>query len=140
MTWNIEGVKSNIFVLKDVLLTKNPDFVFLSEPQVYQADIQQHMQYLSGCYSFHLNSEDLFDPELPFVKSRAHGGTLVLWRSELDPFVTVYNTATCSFQPIILKLPDCQVSVHFSIYLPTSGKDSDFISELANLRNCLEDV
>ena len=117
-----------------------PNFAFLSEPQTFQTDVHHFLKYLDGQYSFHLNSDDLQDPNLPLVQSRSYGGTLVLWKCELDPFVTVHLSPSSAFQPIILKLPGCRISAHVAIYLPTAGKDSEFISELADLQNCLEEI
>ena len=39
-------------------------------------DPQSHMDYFKGEYSSSLNSEDLYDPDLPMVSARAKGGTL----------------------------------------------------------------
>ena len=38
------------------------------------------MLHLRGEYDFALNSADLLDPELPLVKAKAHGGTMVMWK------------------------------------------------------------
>ena len=90
------------------------------------------------CYS--LNSDDVLDPELPLVMSRATGGTLALWRKWLDPYITVCQVSTSSFLPIILRLPGARTSIHVTLYLPTHGKDTDYVSELANLTNCINDL
>ena len=37
-------------------------------------------------------------------------------------------------------MPGLRVSIHVSIYLPTHGKDSEFVADLADLRNCLDDL
>ena len=87
LTWNCEGLKTNIFFLKNLLNTHNPIFASISEPQIYQCDVSSILQYLGEDYCWFLNSHDLQDPELPLVKSRAQGGTLMLWRNELDPFI-----------------------------------------------------
>ena len=93
---------------------------------------------MSHCYS--LNSDDLHDPELSLVKSKAVGGTLVMWRRCLDPYITVHPVQSSAFLPIVLQLPGAEISVHLALYLPTSGKEYEFVSELANLKNCLEDL
>ena len=91
-------------------------------------------------YCFHLNSDDLYDPELPQIKSRAVGGTLAMWRKWLDPHITVFPTQSSAFLPLILRLPGVRVSVHIVLYLPTHGKDPEFISELASLKNCIDEL
>ena len=138
MSWNCEGIKNNIFLIKSILAESNISFVFLSEPQLYQCDAGQIFQYINGEYCWHLNSDDLLDPELPLVKSRAHGGTLCLWLKELDPYVEVISTNTTAFLPIVLNKPGLKTSVHISLYLPTHGKETEFVSDLADLRNFLD--
>ena len=127
-------------MLKDVLSDQKVSLACLSEPQLFQCDAKQILQYVEGEYCWHLNSDDLSDPELPTVKSRAHGGTLMLWLKELDPYIEVINTKNTAFLPIILNMPGLRVSIHVSIYLPTHGKDSEFVADLADLRNCLDEL
>ena len=74
------------------------------------------------------------------VISRAHGGTLTLWLKELDPYIEVIATDTTAFLPIVLKMPGLQTTVHISLYMPTHSKDSEFVSDLAELRNCLDNL
>ena len=140
MTWNVEGIKANIHVLTDTLLSCLPDIAFLSEPQLFQTDLPQQMQYVHHEYCYWLSSDDLIDPELPLVKSRATGGTLVMWRKWLDPHISVHSVQSSAILPIILKLPRSRVSVHVALYLPTHGKDAEFVAELANLKNCLDEL
>ena len=140
MTWNCEGLKTNIFTLKIFLREKSPDLCFLSEPQLFQSDSQVTLDYIRGDYCFALNSDDSHDPELPLVRNKSVGGTLCLWRKWLDPFVTVLKLVSPSFIPILIKLPNYQTSIHVAIYLPTHGKDTEFISALADLGNCLEEL
>ena len=140
LVWNIECYKPHQHVLDEILLTNLPDLVFISEPQAYQADIVQLTRGVQHEYCHSLNSEDLFDPDLPHIKSRAVGGTLALWRKWLDPYIAPCTTQTSAFLPLILKLPGARLSVHIGIYLPTHGKDTQFISELATLKNCIEEI
>ena len=121
-------------------LSSLPDLVFLSEPQVYQTDINAYTTGLQHEYCYRLNSDDLLDPDLPQVKSRAIGGSLAMWRKWLDPHIVIHPTQSSAFLPLILQLPDTRTSVHIAVYLPTHGKDAEFISELANLKNCIDDV
>ena len=127
-------------MLKNVLSSYKVGLACISEPQLFQCDTYQIFQYLEGEYCWHLNSEDLLDPELPLVKTRAHGGTLMIWLKELDPYVEVITNTSTAFLPIILKMPGLKTSIHVSIYLPTHGKDSEFVSDVADLRNCLDDL
>ena len=140
LTWNIENVKTHKYALCKHLLASMPDLVLLSEPQSYQTDIRQALDGVSHEYDFWLNSDDLQDPELPLVKPRAVGGTLALWRKWLDPYISVYPVQSSAFLPLVLKLPDSRTSVHVALYLPTHGRDAEFVSELASLQNCIEDI
>ena len=98
------------------------------------------MKLLEDKYCVFLNTDDLYDPELPLIRSRIVGGTMVLWSTHLDPYVTIHHTGTSSFTVLILQLPGYQISIHVGLYLPTSGKDEDFITELTNLRVCVEQL
>jgi hypothetical protein len=139
-TWNCKGIKNSIFRLKSILTNSKISFACISEPQLYQCDTSQVFQYLEGEYCWHLNSADLIDPELTLVQSRASGGTLVLWLRELDPYVEVIPTNTNAFLPIVLSMPGLQTTVHITLYMPTHGRDTEFVSDLAVLRNCMDEV
>ena len=140
LTWNIESLKNNVFLLKEILERESVDLVFLSEPQVFQADLMQLMEYVKGDYCHFLNSADLHNPELPLLTTHATGGTMCLWKRDLDPYVSVFNPNNSSFTPVILTLPNHPVSIHIGIYLPTHGKDVEFISDLAELKICIEEL
>ena len=127
-------------MLKDVLTNHKPDLVSLSEPQTFQCDAEQLLECLDGDYCYRLNSDDLLDPELPLVKTRSLGGTMTLWKKQLDPFIEIYNTSSTAFLPVILRIPGIVTSIHITIYLPTHGKDSEFVSELAGLRVCIDEL
>ena len=114
--------------------------VFLSEPQVFNCDMDLLASPFRGQYSFLLNSEETSNPELALDSPRAHGGTLVMWKTELDPYVVPLPTTSPSFLPILLKIPGYVPSIHISLYLPTSGRDPDFVSALSQLDNFIEEV
>ena len=98
------------------------------------------MRPLSGSYSFSLNSQDKYDPELPLVKAKATGGTLVMWKKMHDPFISVWPVSSPAFLPILFQPPDSVMSIHVAIYLPTAGQDARFVEELANLTATLEEI
>ena len=140
MTWNIECIKPNQFFLCDLLLSQQPDIVHIAEPQCYQGDIALCMNNVKHEYNYWLNSDDIYDPDLPLEKSKAVGGTLAMWRNWLDPYLHVHPVQSSAILPIVLQLPGAATSVHVGIYLPTSGKEYEFVSELVNLKNCLEEL
>ena len=109
----------------------------LNEPNIFQHELKQTVSLLNDKYCIYLNTEDLYDPELALIRSRIVGGTMLLWAAHMDPHVTIHPTGSSSFAVLILKLPGYQTSIHVSLYLPTSGKEQDFVTELANLHICL---
>ena len=84
-TWNLEGLKRNIFNLKHLTDLVNPDLAFLSEPNVFSHDADSLMATFMNKYKFSINSEDKHDQESAFTKNKTSGGTMVLWRTEIDP-------------------------------------------------------
>ena len=84
-------------------------------------------------FKFHLNSEDSILPTLALDQRHAWGGTLALWHSSLDPFITVLPTSSPSVLPLLLSIPGLSPSLHIGIYLPTSGRDPEFLTALAAL-------
>ena len=98
------------------------------------------MQYFHGEYKYSLNSEDILDPDLPLSKSRAHGGTMILWKANLDPYITVHPVRSTAFLPVIFSPPNGPPSIHVAIYLPTHGKDISFVEDLSALVVCLDDL
>ena len=98
------------------------------------------MRYFKGDYSCSLNSHDKIDPELGLIQNRARGGTMVLWKNSLDQYISVFPVHAASFLPIIFSPPASIVSIHIGIYLPTSGRESQFLEESSKLRLCLDEL
>ena len=105
-----------------------------------QCDASSLLQPFRGCYSFHLNSEDLHIPEIALSHNKAKGGTMIMWLSSLDPFVSIIPTQSACLAAILLNIPGYCITAHVAIYLPTSGQETQFISALASLDSCLEDL
>ena len=140
MSWNCEGFSRNIFNIRHFLDLYSPDLVFLSEPQIHSCNLDFTASPLAGTYMYALNSADKFDPELPLVKSKAHGGTMVLWKAEHDPYITVYLVSTTAFLPIIFHPPRSKLSIHFAVYLPTLGLENNFVNELSKLSLTVDEL
>ena len=140
MSWNIEGFRRNQMNLKHFCDQYNPSLISLSEPQAFQCDIALHTQPFSGEYCFLLNSEETNNPDLAMESPKAHGGTMMMWKVDLDPFITPLPTLSPAFLPVYLKIPGFSPSIHVALYLPTSGKDSEFVSALSQLGLFLEEV
>ena len=114
--------------------------MFISEPQIFLTDVDNQMRTVKHEYCYWLNSDDRLDPELPLTKSKANGGTMAMWRNSIDPYITVHDSQSSAILPLVLQLPGAKISVHIAIHLPTSGKESEFVSELANLQNSVEEL
>ena len=117
-----------------------PHLVFLSEPQIFQSDLSTCMDYFRGEYSFTLNSEDSNDPDIALLKTKSKGGTLAMWRQSLDPFVTIIHVDTSALLPVLLEVPNFQPSIHIGLYLPTAGKETEYLMELSKLSVLLDDL
>ena len=140
LSWNIEGVKRNLYSLKRVTSLIKPNLIFISEPQLFISDLTNCMSLFRGEYYCELNSEDKFDPEIAMLKTHAKGGTMVMWQVSLDSFIQIHPVHTSSFLPVVYSPPGCPVSVHIALYMPTSGKETDFLEELSSLGACLDEL
>ena len=58
---------------------------------------------------------------------------MIMWHSKLNPYIKILPTSSPSSLPILLSIPGLQTTAHIAIYLPTSGKESEFITALAAL-------
>ena len=80
------------------------------------------------------------DPEIPLITRRAHAGVLVFWKKSLDPFISIIDVNSSRFHILIFSHPNLPTTVHFTIYLPTSGLDCDFVEELSKLETAFDEV
>ena len=109
--------------------------IFLSEPQTYRCDLDPLLQSFLGSYQSHLNSDDVHDLELPLTHPRAKGGTMVLWHSSLSPFIKILPSSSPSFISVLLSPPGHLPSLHTGVYLPTAGRDGEWLSTLIELED-----
>ena len=107
---------------------------------LHHSDLPPLLLPFKGRYDCCLNSEDTYIEDLSLTKSRAHGGTMVMWQTSLSPFITILPTVSSSFQSILLKLPGTITSLHTVLYLPTSGKEDQFMSSLVLLGEHFEEI
>lgn len=107
---------------------------------LHSCDLPPLILPFRGKYEAHLNSEDFHQPDLALDNVKAHGGTMVMWQSSISPYVTVLKTKSPSFQSILLKLPGNIPSIHTVLYLPTAGKDDQYISALVDLDEHLNEI
>ena len=119
---------------------EEPALIFISEPWVHLADSLLATDTLNNLYNFYLNSEDRHDELISLQKSRAHGGTMTLWSKDLDPYVTILEPVSSRILVLVLDVPGFQVSVHTNIYLPTSGKEAEFMEQLVLLEDTIDHI
>ena len=136
MTWNIEGLRRNAHNLHFFLSKYKPDLVFLSEPQIFACDVDHTMDIFSD-YKYYPNLPDDFDCNLPFERQQPKGGTLAMWHSSIDKFVTVSDPPSSSVLPLIIRLPEAEPSCHIGVYMPTAGLEDQFIVSLSHLESSL---
>ena len=65
---------------------------------------------------------------------------MTCWKYALDPYITVLGTETSRITPILLEMPGFQSSVHINIYLPTAGREAEFIDCLASLQATIDKI
>jgi hypothetical protein len=138
LTWNVEGFSRNALNLLKILQDEDPSFIFITEPWLHLPDAPLALKEYLHQYNFFLNSEDRHDDFLSLTKSRAHGGTLALWKKEFDPYITVHEPTSSHILAIILEKPGYQTSIHITVYLSTAGKDAEFMKDLVLLQNTID--
>ena len=107
---------------------------------MFQCDLPLAMEPYRGEYTSFLNSADLYDLDHSINSTRTHGGTMILWKNELDPFVKVHEVKTPSFLPIVFSPPNLPLTIHVAVYLPTMGKESEFLDQLSALDICIDNL
>ena len=123
-SWNIEGARCGASTLSSLLSLHTPALMFLA------------LACLKPTYCHHLNGEDALLPD----QRRAWGGTLAMWHSSLDPFVSILPTTSSSVLSLLLSVPGLTPSLHIGLYLPNSGKEAEFTLALTALDMVLQDI
>ena len=126
LSWNIEGAKRGASSLSHFVKSHQPALLFLSEPQLFQCDSSLALEPVLGNYCHHLNSEDSYYPELALESRKAKGGTLCIWHSALDPFITILPTTSPAVLPLLLSIPGLTPSAHIGTIEPKLTKLTDF--------------
>ena len=65
---------------------------------------------------------------------------MILWKVELDPYITVHSVSSTSFLPVIFNPPGSLKSIHFAVYLPTLGHENEFVEELSKLTDTVYEL
>ena len=93
-----------------------------------------------GEYTSALSSDDLFHSDLPMKQKRAKGGTMIMWKNKLLSFIRRPSSPSSCILPILFSPPNATPTIHISVYLPTPGRDNDFMEELSILTQFLSDL
>ena len=63
-----------------------------------------------------------------------------MWTKDLDPYITILEPSSSHILALILEKPGLQTSVHITVYLPTAGKEAEFVRELSVLQDTIDNV
>ena len=63
-----------------------------------------------------------------------------MWKQSLNPYIKVFNSGSPAFLPLIIDIPNTVTSIHVAVYLPTAGKEAEYLAALANLKANLEEL
>ena len=118
----------------------SPDFIILSEPNLYQCDLKTEMNVLHAQYQCYLNSPDFHNDELPLYQRKSYGGTMALWKLSLDPFIKCHDCPSPGILPLVFSPPGVLKSIHIVLYLPTAGKNDEYVLELVKLMHCIDEL
>ena len=140
ITKNCEGFRRVSSDLPDIANEYEADLIFISEPHLFQSDLKISTELFHHKYFSSLNSADKFDNHLALRTSRAFGGTLTLWKRSLDPYIKILNVNSSSFNVLLINIPGYPATANNNIYLPTAGRDSDYVSKLSKLENVLDEI
>ena len=65
---------------------------------------------------------------------------MILWKKEWDPYIKILPPKTSSFLAMEFSPTGLPPSLHICVYLPTAGKDSKFVDNLAQLSLAVESM
>ena len=134
LTFNLEGYKRNKFYLSTLVKQYNPLFLFLQEHWLPYCEVDSKLVSDFPTYKFLSTASDMFTPaeELMLTPGTAWHGTTIGWSVDVDKFVTKLPVISDRFCGILYS--DKSISLlSYTAYLPTSGRDEEFMEVLAQL-------
>jgi hypothetical protein len=63
-----------------------------------------------------------------------------MWKCQYDPYITLHQVQSTAFLPVLFHPPGSALSVHIAVYLPTLGKESEFLDELSKLSIVIDEI
>ena len=138
ITFNVEGFYRNSFYLTQIL-NLAPKIVFLQEIWVpYHKESSMNKKFPS--YSVQISTPDQLTPPEDRLSNPDHTwhGAAVLWHESLNSSVLQITNTNVRFTGIKLKIQS-ETILAISLYLPTTGKDQEFVECLAELSAYIAD-
>ena len=65
---------------------------------------------------------------------------MAIWEGKLDPYIRILPTSTSAVLPLLLSPPGLMSTAHITVYLPTAGRDSECLSDLAALDAIVSEI
>ena len=137
MTFNIEGYKRNKFYLSNLIKKHKFMFLFLQEHWLPHHEANKILSKDFPKFSFLTTSSDMFlDPEdLALRSGPVWHGTAIGWPAELNSFITHLPTVSNRFCGVCYQDTKSNTNIlSYSLYLPTSGRDEEFLEQIDTLR------
>ena len=135
ITFNVEGFLRNFLYLSHVINHFSPKLLFVQElwvPYCEEGNLNSMLQE----YSIQISTPDQFIPIEDRMSSTAHTwhGAGILWHESVNSSVHQLSNTHERFTGIRMSFTDLEILV-ISAYLPTSGRDDDFLDSIEELSN-----
>ena len=139
VTLNIEGFFRNFYYLCQVINIFTPKILFLQEIWVPYCEESALSSKIKD-YTAQISTPDQFIPTEDMLNSVSHTwhGAAIMWHSSLNSNVSNLKNVHDRFTGVKISLPD-RTLLAISAYLPTSGKDDEYLDCVAILSNFIMD-
>ena len=133
ITFNIEGFHRNCFYLTQLLTRHSPKLLFLQEIWVPYSS-EQSLNEIFADYSLQICTPDQFTNPEDRLSNPDHTwhGAAVMWHKSLNSNILCLSNTNDRFTGVKIVMEGYQV-LAISLYLPTSGKDEEFLDCIAEL-------
>ena len=132
----MEGFYRNKFYLKNLVEEYFPLFICIQEHWMANHEASDAFQHAFQEYNFHVTSADMFmEPEdVIFQSGPIWHGSAIGWLKNVDRFISTIPIVSERFCGISYKNYETKTKIlSYSVYLPTSGQDDDFLEVLSLL-------
>ena len=138
-TFNVEGFRRNSLYLWQIINELSPKLLFLQEVWVPYSE-EQSINDVFKDYSVQISTPDQFTPPEDMLGRGEHiwHGAAIMWHESMNSNVLGVANTHERFTGIKLSFSE-EYILAISAYLPTSGRDDDFLSCLAELSNFISE-